>query len=180
MSERQVALLRGVNVGKNKRISMAELAKLVAKLGFKDVKTLLNSGNVVFTSSIGAAAAAAKIEKALVKELGVASNVTVLTAAEVDAVVKKNPLLDVADNPSRLMVAVVRDAADLVKLKPIAAKKWDPDRIALGPRVAYVWCPNSILDNECYSAVNKVLKDGVTARNWATVLKLQALAKSIG
>ena len=180
MSERQVALLRGVNVGKNKRISMAELKAMVEKLGFKDVKTLLNSGNVVFTSSLGAGAAAAKIEKALVKELGVASNVTVLTAAEVDAIVKKNPLLDVADNHSRLMVAVVRDAADLVKLKPIAARKWDPDRIALGPRVAYVWCPNSILDNECYSAVNKVLKDGVTARNWATILKLQALAKSIG
>lgn len=180
MSERQVALLRGVNVGKNKRIAMAELAKVVAKLGFRDVKTLLNSGNVVFTSSIGAAAAAARIEKALVKELGVASNVTVLTAAELDAIVRKNPLLEVADNPSRLMVAVVRDAGDHAKLKPIAAKTWDPDRIALGPRVAYVWCPNSILDNACYSAVNKALKDGVTARNWATILKLQALAKSIG
>lgn len=180
MSERQVALLRGVNVGRNKRIAMADLAKVVAKLGFKDVKTLLNSGNVVFTSSIGAAAAAAKIEKALVKELGVASNVTVLTAAELEAIVKENPLLDVADNPSRLMVAVVRESKDHAKLKPIAAKRWDPDRIALGPRVAYVWCPNSILDNACYAAVNNVLKDGVTARNWATILKLQALAGSIG
>ena len=180
MSERQVALLRGVNVGKNKRISMADLAKMVTKLGFKDVKTLLNSGNVVFTSSIGAPAAAAKIEKALVKEIGVASNVTVLTAAELDAVVKKNPLLDVADNHSRLMVAFVRDAGDVAKLKPIVAEEWHPDAIALGPRAAYVWCPNSILDNACYAAVNKVLKDGVTARNWATVLKLQALAKSIG
>ena len=175
-----MALLRGVNVGKNKRISMAELAKVVAKLGFRDVKTLLNSGNVVFTSSIGASAAAAKIEKALVKELGVASNVTVLTAAELDAIVKKNPLLDIADNHSRLMVSVVRDAGDLAKLKPIVAQKWDPDRIALGPRVAYVWCPDSILDNACYTAVNRALKDGVTARNWATILKLQTLAKSSG
>jgi uncharacterized protein (DUF1697 family) len=180
VSERQVALLRGVNVGKAKRISMAELAKLVEKLGFRDEKTLLNSGNVVYTSVIGAEAAAAKIEQALVKEIGVAANVTVLTAAELDAIVKKNPLLDVAEDPSRLMVSVLRDANDLAKLKPIAAKPWGSDRVALGPRVAYVWCANSILDCPAYGEVNRALKDGVTARNWATTLKLQALAKSIG
>jgi len=180
MKERQIALLRGINVGKAKRIAMAELKAMVEKLGFADVKTLLNSGNVVFTSSIAASAAAAKIEQALVKEIGVSANVIVITAQELDAIVKKNPLLDVATNHSLLMVSVLREAADLTRLKPFVARKWEPDRIALGPRVAYVWCAKSSLESPVYAEMNKVLKDGVTARNWATMLKLQALAKSVG
>ncbi len=180
MSERQIALLRGVNVGKAKRISMADLKTMVEKLGFRDVKTLLNSGNVVFTSSIAASAAAAKIEKALAKEIGVTANVIVITAAELEAIVKKNPLLDVAHNHSLLIVSVLRESTDVAKLKPFVARKWEPDRIALGLRVAYVWCAKSSLESPVYAEMNKVLKDGVTARNWATILKLQALAKSLG
>jgi len=175
MSERQAALLRGINVGKAKRISMAELKKMMEKLGFTEVKTLLNSGNVVYTSKVPAAAAAARIEKALVAEIGVAANVMVLTAKEVAAVVRGNVLAKVTDNPSRLMVAVLRDPRDAAKLKPVVAKKWGADRIALGPGVVYVWCPNSLLDSPIYAELNRLLKDGVTSRNWATTLKLAAL-----
>lgn len=175
MSERQVALLRGINVGKAKRIAMADLKAAVEKLGFGEVKTLLNSGNVVFTSKLAAGAAAAKIERALVKDIGVPANVTVLSAKELAVVVKQNPLLRVADNPSLLQVAVLREAKDRAKLEPIAAQKWSPDRIALGERCAYVWCPNGSLESPAFAAVAKALRDGVTSRNWATILKLHAL-----
>ena len=74
------------------------------------------------------------------------------------------------------MLAVVRDPKDTARLKPIAAQKWLPDRIELGERVAYVWCPNSILDSPVYAAIDKALRQGVTSRNWATTLKLAALA----
>src|SRR6266540_2320543 len=100
-----IALLRGINVGKAKRVAMADLRKLLEKLGYGDVSTLLNSGNIVFTTPRAAAGnAAARIEKAIAEKLGLASRVTVISATELAAAVAENSLLDIADNSSRLMV----------------------------------------------------------------------------
>src|SRR5688572_11970726 len=104
MTGRHVALLRGINVGRAKRVAMADLRALVEGLGYGDVRTLLNSGNVVFTVRRAAKSdPASRIEKALAAQLGIASRVTVLTAPELAAVVEQNPLLKVADDPSRLL-----------------------------------------------------------------------------
>lgn len=171
----QIALLRGINVGKAKRISMAALKGLVAELGYGDVKTLLNSGNVVYTSRAAPGAAAAKIEKALVKATGVEARVTVLTGEELASIVTENPLLSIANNHSRLFAAIFRDPADRAKVMPIAKQDWGAERIALGNRAAYVWCPEGILDSAAFAAVAKILRDRVTSRNWATMLKLHAM-----
>lgn len=175
---RQVALLRGINVGRAKRVAMADLRALVEGLGYGDVRTLLNSGNVVFTASgVAPGAAAARIEGALAARVGVSSRVTVLTAAELAAAIEENPLLEVADNPSRLLVAFLANAEDR-RLKPLEKQDWSPEALALGPRVAYIWCPEGILASRLLEAVGRALGDGVTTRNWATVTKLQALAES--
>ena len=173
--DRHAVLLRGINVGKAKRVAMADLRTMVGALGYRDVRTVLNSGNVIFTGP-ARGDPAASIEKALIDRLGVAARVTVLTAAELAAVVAENPLLKVADNPSRLLVAVLRDPADRKKLQPFTKQDWSPEALAVGPRVAYLWCADGILASRLAEAVNRALGDGVTARNWATVLKLHALA----
>lgn len=176
-SGRQVALLRGINVGKAKRVAMADLRALIEDLGYGEVKTLLNSGNVVYTApGTAPGEAAAAIEKALVARTGVSSRVTVLTAEELKAAVEANPLLDVADDHSRLMVSVLTNPADRSKLEPLTKKDWAPEVLALGPRVAYIWCPDGLLAGKLPEAVGKALGDAVTTRNWATVVKLQALA----
>src|SRR5207247_1514794 len=91
MASRQVALIRGINVGRAKRVAMADLRVLVEGLGYGDVRTLLNSGNVVFTTPRAAPGnAAARIEKALATELGVSARVTVLTAKELADAVSAN------------------------------------------------------------------------------------------
>ena len=83
-----VALLRGINVGKAKRIAMADLRKLVEELGFGDVKTLLNSGNVVFSAPPKkVATAAARIQSAIALQLGVTSRVAVISAEELAAAI---------------------------------------------------------------------------------------------
>src|SRR2546430_842476 len=98
MTNRQVALIRGINVGRAKRVAMADLRALVEDLGYADVRTLLNSGNVVFTTRRAAPSnAAARMEKALAARLAVSARVTVITAGELAAAVAENPLLDVAD-----------------------------------------------------------------------------------
>lgn len=179
---RHVALIRGINVGRAKRVAMAELRALVEELGYGEVRTLLNSGNVVFdvpgTPARGAAdGIAGRIEAALAARTGVSARVTVLAAGELAEVVAENPLGEVATDPSRLLVTVLTNpAADRPRLAPLGEREWAPGALALGARAAYLWCPEGILASPLPEAVGRVLGDAATARNWATILKLHALA----
>lgn len=167
-----IALLRGINVGTAKRVPMAGLRDLFAQLGYKNVKTLLNSGNVVFS---GGAAPEHRIEAAFAARFGFSSRITVISASELNAAIEKNPITEIPD-PSRFLVAFLKTAAHTEQLAPLLEKAWDPEAFALGSRVAYLWCPDGILASPLGGAVNRTLRDSVTSRNWATVLKLQALA----
>ncbi len=177
MAGRQIALLRGINVGRAKRIAMADLRTLVEDLGYQDVRTVLNSGNVVFTvPGKMRGSSAARIERAIETRLGVSSRVTVLTAAELATAIADNPLEDVADDPSRLLVTVLTNPTDRARLKPFARADWTPEALAIGVRVAYLWCPDGFLKSGVAEAVSRALGDAATSRNWATMTKLHALA----
>lgn len=179
MAHRQVALLRGINVGRAKRVAMGDLRAVVESLGYVDVRTLLNSGNVVFTVPSGVRGEHdARIETAIARRLRVSTRVTVLTGAELAAAIADNPLLDVATDPSRLLVAVLRQAAHRARLEPLAKQDWAPDEFAIGRRVAYLWCPNGMIQSPLAQSVNRALGDAVTTRNWATMVKLKALAET--
>ena len=178
MNDRCVALLRGVNVGTAKRVAMADLRNLVEKLGFGDVRTLLNSGNVVFTLRVGSSGdAATRIERAIATRLHVETRVTVLKGKDVAAAVRDNPLASVADDPSRLLLLASPDPKALGQLKPLLKERWAPEAFALGPRVAYLWCAKGLVDSPLWAAANRQLKDTGTARNLATMTKLVALVE---
>jgi uncharacterized protein (DUF1697 family) len=168
-----IALLRGINVGTAKRVAMADLRDLFTGLGYKDVKTLLNSGNVVFS---GKAPSESRIEKAFEDLFGFSSRMTIIGADELIAAVKDNPLPE-NPNPSRFLVAFLKTPEHRLHLLPMESKPWEPEAFALGARVAYLWCPEGTLASPLATAVNKALKDSVTVRNWATVLKLKALVE---
>lgn len=173
---RQVALLRGVNVGPAKRVAMADLRALVEGLGYADVRTLLNSGNVVYSApGVPPAAAAARIEEALAARLGVSARVVALSAAELAVAVAADPLSEVADNPSRLLVAVLADPASRGLLEPLLEQDWTPEALALGARVAYLWCPEGVIASPLSETINRLLGGAVTSRNWTTMTKLHAL-----
>ncbi len=181
MAGTHIALLRGINVGRAKRIAMADLRALVEGLGYVDVRTVLNSGNVIFDIPAAVPASAKddpapRIEKAMVTRLGVAARVTVLTAPELATAVARNPLDRVADNPSLLLVAVPRRAADRARIAGLARQDWAPEAFALGRRVAYLWCPGGSIESALWGAVGRALGDDVTTRNWATMTRLSALA----
>jgi len=173
-----VALLRGINVGTAKRVAMADLRDLLGALGYTEVRTLLNSGNAVFAATAAAARnAGTRIEQALVKRLGVASRVLVISGAELAEIVAANPLVEVSDNHSRLMVAFLLNGADHARLEPLARRNWGKERLRLGPRAVYYWCPESLLTSPVAIAVGKMLGGAMTVRNWNTVLRLHALAE---
>lgn len=170
-----VALIRGINVGRAKRIAMADLRALVESLGYRNVRTLLNSGNVVFAAAGGKVGdPAVRIEKAMAAKLGVSARVTVLSAAELALAVKENSVS--FSNPSRMMVSFLNDPADRKRLETMAREDWTPEILAVGKRVAYLWCPEGIIESRLANALAKLLGDAVTTRNWATVTKLNALA----
>jgi uncharacterized protein (DUF1697 family) len=173
---RYVALLRGINVGGAKRVPMADLRAAIEAIGGDEVKTLLNSGNAVFTHrSRSAKRLEQQIHDEVLARTNVSSNVVVLGGAEVREIVDGNPLASIATDPSRLLVAVLKDPAERKSLDPLLARDWTPDVSAAGGRVAYVWCAGGILESTLVEQIGREFRDRVTTRNLATMTKLRAL-----
>src|SRR5918995_369812 len=102
-----IALLRGINVGRAKRVAMADLRSLIEGLGFSEVRTLLNSGNAVFqaTGRPNVAKVASAIEAAIQSKFGFSVAVIVVPARELNTIVAENPLPQAASTPSKFLVA---------------------------------------------------------------------------
>jgi len=172
-------LLRGINVGTAKRVSMGVLRELIAGLGYTEVGTLLNSGNLVFSGrSASTDRLARRIGKAVEDELGVRAAVMVFTAEELEAIVAANPIAHATAEPSRFLVAFVPDTVALDRAASLGNQSWSPDAFAMGPGAAYLWCATGILESPLLKAFTRLTKESATTRNWATVLKLQVLAGS--
>ncbi|HEU5310766.1 MAG TPA: DUF1697 domain-containing protein [Candidatus Eisenbacteria bacterium] len=179
VTDRRVALLRGINVGKAKRVAMADLRQLFEVLGYDDVRTLLNSGNVVFTVRRKAAGdLQEKLSKAVAERTKVSCRIVVLDAAEVAEAVAKNPLAAVAKDPTRLLLIALRDTEAATALQPLVRERWAPESFALRNRIAYLWCAKGIAESPLWEAVNRAIGDSGTARNLATMTKLLSLLQN--
>ncbi len=172
-----IALLRGINVGKAKRIAMADLRAVVESLGGTGVKTLLNSGNVVFTTR--KTITGPILQKAILAATGVDTRTTVLTAGELTTIIAEHPLTAVVTDDTRFVCYVPYDQTALAKLAMLQATSWAPEVLAIGSRTAYVWSPDGLLAGKLFEHIGKALRDGVTARNWATMRKLHAMVTCI-
>lgn len=179
--ETYIALLRGVNVGKAKRVPMADWKALMAGLGYANFRTLLNSGNAVFEAKgkTSVAVHSANIRKTILDNLGVDAAVVVKSTEELKRIAADNPWAKEALDASRLLVAFASDAATLAGLAPIAERVHGKDRFHLGADAAYLWCPDGILESPAAEALLGKAGRAVTTRNWATVGKLLALVDSV-
>ncbi|MBA2390372.1 MAG: DUF1697 domain-containing protein [Geodermatophilaceae bacterium] len=167
-----IALLRGINVGRNKRIKMARLRELLTDLGYADVRTMLQSGNAVFTSTRrSAVVVGAEIEEAITSELGMDVTVLVRTEAQFAAAVHANPLAAAGRDPSRLLVLFLSDVPKASAMP--APENAAPEEWHVGGREIYLWCPNGILESALVPLFgDEHLGVRVTARNWRTVCKI--------
>ncbi len=176
---RVVVLLRGVNVGRAKRVAMADFRDLLAELGFTNARTLLNSGNAVCDAPAGSPRVhAQRIHDAIAERLDVDVPVIVKRAADLDAIIRANPFAAQIADPSRLLVAFAADASALASLAPVAALVTEPEAFVAGTHAAYFWCPDGILSSKAGDALLGKAGRLATTRNWATVLKIEALVKS--
>ena len=174
MATRQVALLRGINVGRNKRIAMADLRAMVSGLGYTGVLTHLQSGNVLFSAEDAPDEVARAIESVISQEARIDVSVLVRTREEMDGVVSDNPLSDVASDPTRLLVAFLSIPPDRSWLDAAGLAGVDTSLLGLGARELYIWCPDGILASPIPTALAKVKRPGLvaTSRNWRTVIRL--------
>ncbi len=174
---RAVALLRGVNVGPNNRVAMAELRRVLAGLGYADVVTVRNSGNAVFAAAPAALeAASADIEDALLDELGVACSVIVRTASELVEALAADPLGAVANDPSRHLVGFLAAEPEPAAAHWLAALEVAPDEIRLVGRHVYLWVPTGVTNGPLSRlGWERALGVAVTSRNVSTVARLVEL-----
>lgn len=173
-----VALLRGINVGGANRLSMGDLRLVFDHLGFPDATTLLQSGNVVFSSSkrLNADDAAA-LEHEIAARTTAHPRVLILSAARFLAVVAANPLLEIADQPSLLAVTFVEELPPASAVSRPDAAALDPEVLVIGPDAVYQWSPFGISKSGIPPRFWTQFGPNNTTRNWNTVLKIAALLR---
>lgn len=172
-----VALLRGINLARNRRIAMADLRKLLEALGYGDVRTLLQSGNAVFTAdpASGAAELEQQISDRIQADLGMDVKVLVRSADELAAVADANPFVAQGVEIKELHVAFLSAPPRAELATTIDHGTYAPDEFAFGDRAIYMRRPNGIMGS-VLPDWRKLLGVEVTERNWNTVTKLRAMA----
>ena len=172
-----VVLLRGVNVGKAKRVPMTDFKALLIGVGCTSATTLLNSGNAVVEAPRQASATlAGKVADAIEMQLGLQVPVVVKSVAELRRIIVGNELAREAPDHSKLVVAFAQTPRSLEPLDAVARLTLPAERFLIRQHAAYLHCPTGILGSKAAEALLGRAGKGVTTRNWATVLKLQALA----
>lgn len=170
-----VALLRGINLGSKRRVAMADLRAALTQAGFENVRTLLQSGNVVLDSPESSDAVARTIEAAIAERFGLDVDVIVRTAAELAETVAGSPFTDVADGSRHFVVFLPGEPA-AAALRELEAQDFEPDRFSVRGREIYAWCPNGMRDSRLMRALGDArLAPTGTVRNWNTVTKLLAM-----
>jgi uncharacterized protein (DUF1697 family) len=176
---RQIALLRGINIGPNKRVPMPRLRELLTEHGYEDVKTYVASGNVVLTSKTKPRKLEKELQKLIEDEWGFEVAVVVRTRDELADVIKREPFGNVADNPKFLQVSFLSGEPDAANAKRINEACVAPEQVVIDGREIYAWHPDGIGRSELAKLLaTKKLGVTVTARNWRTVLALLELADS--
>lgn len=169
-----VGLVRGINVGGNARVAKADLAAAFEAAGFDDVVTLLQSGNVVFRCSAAPTAGdATTVTAALARSSGVEAGVVLLDEEDFRRRAAANPLLDISDDDSRLVVVFLDHPLPPDLVAP-TDDELAPERIRLGDRAIYQWSPLGISKSTVPAAFWRRVGQVATARNQRTVLRLLA------
>jgi len=172
-----VVLLRGINVGRHRRIAMSDLRAVLVGLGYGDVRTHLQSGNVVLESGKSPEQLRRTIEKALADEFEVDVEIFVRTRDELADVIARDPLGDVADDPSRYLVSFLSAEPDPARVREAAAADVGQERFAVSGRELFAWHPGGVHASKLARVVTeRRLGVTATARNWTTLTKLLALA----
>ena len=173
----QIVLLRGINLASKRRVAMGDLRELLEGAGYEDVRTHLQSGNVVLSSPLSPRRLETALEARLQKRFGFEIPVLVRTRAELKKVVERDPLGDVATNGSRYLVSFLSKPLPAKTARELEAAEIAPEQVVVAGREIYGWHPTGVQRSKLARLLGAE-RLGVTAttRNWNTVQKLLELA----
>jgi uncharacterized protein (DUF1697 family) len=172
-----IVLLRGINIGSRNRIAMRELRAALEGAGFDDVRTYLQSGNIVLSSSAKAADVERKVQRLIAKEFGLEIAVVTRTRAQLAKVVAANPLKKIAKDPKRYQVSFLDAKPSRGVVRRIEETAAASERVVVAGREIYAWHPGGAARSKLWALLaGQNLGVTATARNWTTVEKLLELA----
>lgn len=175
---RHIVLLRGINLGPHHRVSMPDLRALLEDGGLENVRTYVQSGNIVLESELSPGELAQRCQQLITERFGFEVPVIVRTRDELAEVVGRNPLGDVAENPKRYQVTFLSEALDPERVEKLAALAVAPERLLAIDRELYSWHPGGIGRSKLWGRVASAgLGVTATARNWTTVTTLLEMAE---
>jgi uncharacterized protein (DUF1697 family) len=172
-----VALLRGINLGARNKVAMADLRALFEDLGAEDVQTYVQSGNVVFESTLSRAELTKAVGKEIESRLRLDLAVVYLTKAELGRVVKGNPFAKAQSDPLKLHVTFLAERPKAAQVRELSRAEYPPDEFEVKSSVVYLHCPQGYGRSKLSNAFfEKRLGVAGTTRNWRTVTTLAELA----
>jgi len=175
--KRQIVLLRGINLGPRNRIAMPALREALAEAGFDDVRTYVQSGNVVLSSRASTKRVAQECERQIASRFGLDIAVVVRTRDQLADVVARDPLGDVASNPKRYQVSFLDGKLPREVVRKLEEAAAPQERFVVDGREVYAWHPEGVARSKLWTLLaGRGLGVTATARNWTTVTKLLALA----
>ena len=172
-----IVLLRGVNLGPRNRLSMPELRQRLAEAGFPDPRTYRQSGNVVLAGEAPTAEVGERVRAVIAQRFGLELEVVVRTRDELAEVVRRNPLKSVAVDPKRYQVSFLSEPLDRDEVQSLASLAVGDERLVAAGRELYAWHPDGVARSKLWARLaGSGLGVTATARNWATVTSLLAMA----
>ncbi len=157
---------------------MRDLAEMFRDAGCADVRTYIQSGNVVFAASPALARRVpAVVGAAIRRRFGFDTPIVIRTVAELAAIVQQNPFLQTDADPATLHVSFLRDRPDKVQIASLGPRVSPPDEFHVRRREIYLRCPDGVAHSKLTARYfDARLKTVSTARNWRTVLALLELS----
>jgi uncharacterized protein (DUF1697 family) len=175
----QIIMLRGINLGATRRIGMAELRALFSEAGYEDVRTYVQSGNIILRGNTKPADLERDAARLISERFGFDVPVIVRTRTDLARVVKRNPLGGVADDPKRYQVSFLSEKPDpsvAGRLRSLAA---ETEAVVIHGREIYAWHPDGVARSKLWNELaGKKLGVVATARNWTTVTTLLEMASA--
>lgn len=174
-----IALLRGVNVGGRHKLPMKELAAIFESAGAQDVRTYIQSGNIVFTVAPSKVRAiASRVAAAIEERFGFEVPVVTRTAKELASIVDANPYIAEGADVSKLHVGFLADRPKASARRKLDPEHSPPDRFELVGRELYLHCPNGVAGTKLTNAwFDRTLDTVTTVRNWKTTLRLLEMTR---
>lgn len=169
-----IALLRGINVGGHNKLPMAGLRETCAELGWTEVRTFIQSGNVVFDAAGKTAALEEALEKAIAARFGFAPAVIIRSAAQLKAMAEANPFpKESANEPQWVLAGLAKQKLNKGAAEAIEARGQAGERVVEAGGALWFHYPAGVGTSKLTSAlIDRAAGSPVTARNWRTMTKL--------